>query len=494
MTQRTQGNIRKAGVMLPITALPSRHGIGDMGAQGMHFVDVLKRSGARYWQILPINPLGFGNSPYQPYSSFAGDPILISLDALYEQGLLAKRPDSFREAAERVDYADVRGFKDALLREAFAAFVPDAGYEAFIAQPWVHQYAVFMAFKHANGMRSWVEWPDAYKNWPDAPQAVDLALFEDEIRYEMFLQYTFFTQWMALKGYANARGIEIIGDIPIYVGIDSLDVWAGRENFLLDAQGEPTVVAGVPPDYFSATGQRWGNPIYDWAHMQAEGFSFWIERLRYSAELFDVIRIDHFRGFDTYWEIPASCPTAVEGEWKEAPGYALFDIIMRKMPGIQIIAEDLGMLRDEVYVLRDHYHFRGMNILQFTFDPRKPLAPAAGKRHMVVYTGTHDNQTTVGWFAGQPAGWRVRARWRLFWAGYRGAVNWCFVRLALDDAADIAVLPVQDIVGLDDAARMNMPGTVGSPNWEWKMTGFATFEKAMDLFGGYVRKSGRDIG
>lgn len=487
----TPEKMRQAGIMLPLASLPSRHGIGGMGREARSFVDMLQGAGLSLWQILPLNPLGYGNSPYQPYSSFAGDPIYIDLEALQAQGLLRSNPAPYAADSGMIDYERVRARKESVLREAFASFVPDAGYEAFAQQPWAFAYAVFMAFKRANGMRSWGTWPEAMRDWP-ARKALDLSPYDAEIRFELFLQYVFYAQWMDLKAYANARGVQIVGDIPIYVGIDSLDVWMGRENFLLDEAGNPLVVAGVPPDYFSETGQRWGNPLYNWAHMEAEGFSFWIDRLRYSSQLFDIIRIDHFRGFDTYWEIPAACPTAVEGVWREAPGYALFDRIQQTLPGIVIIAEDLGMLRDEVYALRDHYKLRGMKILQFTFNPEQPSAPQAAKAHMVVYTGTHDNPTTEGWYRAQPKQWQRAARRRLFRDGYRvGSFARRFIRLALADAADLAIVPLQDVLGLDDRARLNTPGTVGSPNWMWRLTDFAGVGRAIRWYGRVAGQSGR---
>lgn len=481
--------MRSAGVLLPLTALPSRHGVGNMGEGARRFVDLLAQNGVRYWQILPINPLGFGNSPYQPFSSSAGDPLLISLSGLEGMGLLGRVPP-FQPRGERVAYDAARAHKDGWLRKAFAAFAPDGAYDAFAELRWVRPYAIFRTFRRANGDACWVDWPAAQKNWPQA-RAADLAPFDEDIRYEMFLQYIFFTQWMALKTYANERGVEIIGDIPIYVGIDSVDVWWERENFLLDADGQPTVVAGVPPDYFSATGQRWGNPLYDWPHMEKDGFRFWINRFQENAVLFDVIRIDHFRGFDTYWEIPADCPTAEMGAWKEAPGYAMFDAVLAALPHLAIIAEDLGMMRPEVFALRDHYGFRGMRILQFDFDPAKPLNPSKEPTHSVLYTGTHDNQTTRGWFEEHDAGWQARALERLAQAGYRGNATDRFVRLALDDAADIAIIPAMDILRLDDGARLNTPGTVGSPNWEWKLKRMLPLAWRMRAFGRKVHKSGR---
>lgn len=491
----TEGNAaekngRKAGVLLPLASLPSAHGVGDMGAAAYLFAELLAEAGAAYWQILPLNPLGYGNSPYQPYSSFAGDPIYISLDALYEQGLLRDPPPPMADA-DAIAYPEVRAHKAGLLREAFQAFSPGEGYEAFMTQPWVYPYAVFMALRRANGLRCWNTWPDAQKRWA-RDRELDLTPYEEDIRLELFLQYQFHAQWTALKRHANRLGVGIIGDIPIYVGIDSADVWAGQENFLLDEKGEPLFVAGVPPDYFSATGQRWGNPLYDWAALEENDFRFWIERLRYASRQFDIVRIDHFRGFDTYWKIPAACPTAVEGEWVEAPGYALFDAVLEALPDLTIIVEDLGMLREEVYNLRDRYGFRGMTVLQFTLDPAKPLVARQGVLPMVIYTGTHDNQTLRGWYRSRRLPWRLRLRFRLFQAGYRrDCVPERLVRLALDHPADIAILPVADIMGLDDKARINSPGTMGSPNWEWKLNGFVELAEALQRLSVHIRESGR---
>ncbi len=491
MAQESLSGKRAAGVLLPVTALPSRHGVGDMGPDAYRFIDMLAKSGASYWQILPFGPLGFGNSPYQPYSSFAGDPLLISLDMVAAEGLLEKPPAPFQPGAKSIHYPAVRAYKGVVLRKAFEAFQPNDAYDAFAAQEWVHAYAVFLAFKKANGYRCWNEWPEAQKNWP-LKQSVNLEPFDEDIRYEMFLQYLFHTQWSALKRYANGLGVRIIGDIPIYVGVDSQDVWAGRANFLLNADGSPSFVAGVPPDYFSATGQRWGNPVYDWDHLQQTGFAFWINRLKHCAALYDVIRIDHFRGFDTYWKIPASCPTAQEGEWVEAPGYAFFDAVFAALPDIKIIAEDLGLLRDEVYTLRDHYGFPGMKVLQFTFEPGKKIDARNGAARMIAYTGTHDNQTSEGWYRSLPLIKRLAAQKSLFFAGYRrGTFARKFIRLALDDTAELAIIPAQDLMGLADEARINTPGTVGSPNWEWKLDDLSGIEEGLRFFEESLLKSGR---
>ena len=514
---------RRAGVLLPLSALPSRHGVGDMGAFAMRFVDLLRQANVSCWQILPIHPLGYGNSPYQPYSSIAGDPLFISLDALVAEGLLPEA-EEFQPCAVSVDYEATRRYKEKALQKAFRAFVPTPAYEAFAERPWVRPFAVFMAFKKANQMRCWIDWPEAQKSWP-GEKGVDLIPFEEQIRFQMFAQFLFFTQWTALKSYANERGVKIIGDMPIYVGLDSVDVWANRESFLLDSDGQPTFIAGVPPDYFTKTGQRWGNPLYDWDFLRRNGFRFWMDRLRGVSELFDIIRIDHFRGFDTYWKIPADCPTAERGEWVEAPGYDLFDTIYQEMPGINLIAEDLGQLRDEVYTLRDHYALPGMKVLQFTFAPGKKLAPkrwdksvagienspsdrpisethgdtfsppptsAAGDSRMVVYTGTHDNQTTTGWYRSMSIKKRLLTQKSLLMGGYGfGRVSKRLVRLALDDVAELAVIPAQDLLGASDEARINTPGTVGPPNWEWKLADFDGMEKGLRFFQRVVQKSGR---
>ncbi|MDR2515460.1 MAG: 4-alpha-glucanotransferase [Christensenellaceae bacterium] len=481
---------RAAGLLLPLSALPSDQGCGSMGAQARRFVDLLAQSGAAYWQILPINALGYGNSPYQPFSSFAGDPIFIDLDDPLVLGLLGASAGALNPSSVAVEYERARAFKLSVLRRAFPAFRPGTDYASFAALPWVRPYAVFKAFKNANGGVAWPQWPRPQRDWPEL--GGDLTPFEKEIAFESFVQYLFYTQWNALKAYANQAGVRIIGDVPIYVGLDSQDVWAGRENFLLDEAGNPTAVAGVPPDQFSALGQRWGNPLYDWARLQQSGFRFWIDRLRYAAELFDVVRIDHFRAFDTYWEIPASEPTAVRGAWREAPGYALFDAVLRALPAMRVVVEDLGDLRPETFALRDHYHFPGMKILQYTFEPGAAQRPGEGEPNMVAYTGTHDNQTVRSWFEAQSPQWRQSARESLEKSGFwQGDSSRSFVSLALADAAELAILPVWDLLGLDDRARINTPGTLGSPNWEWKLRDFLALEERLKALKGEIAASGR---
>lgn len=469
--------MRKAGILLAVSSLPGRHGIGDFGKEAYQFVDMLEKSHVKIWQVLPLNPLGYGNSPYQPYSSNAMDELYISLDLLEEEGFIEHVKD-FHKNRVKVDYETVRKFKGELLRKAYSNFKPDTMYESFKDFSWVYPYAVFLTLKKHNGMRPWNEWNEEEKNWI-YDQTLDLSEYEEDINYEIFVQYILYKQWHALKKYANSKGIALVGDSPIYVGIDSEDVYSHRENFLLDDDGRPEFIAGVPPDYFSETGQRWGNPIYDWEFMEKDHFSFWVDRLAYTSTLFDSTRIDHFRAFDTYWKIPASCPTAIEGEWVEAPGYALFDTLFEEIPELNLIAEDLGELREEVYTLRDHYHFKGMRIVQFTFDPYRE--EEEDRENLIIYTGTHDNQTIRGWFNELEKDVQTTVRKRLKELGCNDRkIAHGFVKYTLASKAEYAILPMQDILNLDDSARMNEPGTIGSPNWEWKMNSFSAFEKELD--------------
>lgn len=483
--------MREAGILLPLSSLPSNHGIGDMGSYSFELIDLLKTGGFHIWQILPLNPLGFGNSPYQPYSSFAGDEIYISLDELYKDGLLTKRPPKFQKNNKSVDYENVRNFKEIYLKEAFLNFTEDTDYKDFIKQEWVYLYAVFLTLKKKNDLRCWNEWDKEQKEWIKTSE-FDTSVYEEEIRYEMFVQYAFYKQWMKVKTYANQNGIRIMGDIPFYVGIDSLDVWANQECFLLGADGKPTFIAGVPPDYFSATGQRWGNPIYNWDYLKKQGYQFWLDRIAYSSQLFDIIRIDHFRAFDTYWKIPATCETAVEGEWLEAPGYEVFDLIGKKLPEVEIIAEDLGDLREEVHVLKNHYGLKGMKIVQFTFDPNENNNNFEDIKNMVIYTGSHDNQTIRGWYLSQDKKTQNGIRKSLKKSGYDDRIiSKRFVRLTLDSIAEMAILPLQDLINLGDEARINTPGTLGSPNWEWKLDSFSKFKKEIGNLKEFITTSRR---
>lgn len=470
---------KRAGVLMPVASLPSPYGVGDFGKYSFEFVDFLAECGVKVWQILPLNPLGYGNSPYQPYSSMAGDELYIDLDDLHHQGLLKERPLRSLSRAAFVDYEEVRRVKEEGLRSAFSQFIPDAEYEKFTAMDWVYPYAVFLTFKKKNEMKSWPEWPQEQREWP-AGSGFDEKIWAEDIAYEMFIQYTFYRQWMTLKGYANKKGIEIMGDIPFYVGLDSLDVWMSREDFLLGADGKPAFVAGVPPDYFSATGQRWGNPIYNWEKLEKDGFAFWINRITYTARLFDIVRIDHFRAFDTYWKIPAACPTAIEGEWVEAPGYALFDRLFREYPELNIVAEDLGELRPEVHTLRDHYTLPGMDVIQFAFDPACGAPPL--EHRSVVYTGTHDNETLKQWFEARTEEEQLQCRKFLRMQGIdtRHIVH-AFIVYAMERNSELAIIPIADLMGFGEEGRINRPGTVGAPNWMWRLVDYNRLKKQKDF-------------
>lgn len=480
--------MKKAGILMPVASLAGRHGCGTFGKEAYHFIDAVSRAGLRIWQILPLNPLGYGNSPYQPYSSYAMDDLYISLDDLYERGLLHHKAPSFHRNASRIDYESVRKFREPYLREAWHNFVPDQNYTVFSFQEWLRNYAVFMTFRKINHNRCWNEWPDDMKNEPIEGN-IDLKQYEDEILYQVFLQYILFLQWKDLKQYANDHDIEIMGDLPFYVGLDSADVWASRENFLLDKDGHPDFIAGVPPDYFSKTGQRWGNPIYNWDYMKKDHFKFWIERLSYTQRLFDAVRVDHFRAFDTYWKIKASCPTAVDGEWVEAPGYELFDALFKVAPDLEIIAEDLGDLRAEVLTLRDHYHFRGMRVIEFSFNPD---GMEEDKDHLLVYTGTHDNDPLYAWYQKHTSSERHKMRKYLWNHGYR---KHSFVRdminYALHSNADMVIIPMCDWIHGDGSTRINLPGTVGKNNWTWRMQNLSAFEKRIAEIRQSVKEAGR---
>ena len=486
--------MKKAGALVAVSSLPSAYGVGDFGPQAYEYIDILAQMKLKVWQVLPLNPLGYGNSPYQPYSSFAGDDIYISIDKLVADGLLNQSAAvEFKSNATIVDYCAVRAHKTKMLQTAFANFMTNsqlkAELEAFVAKTsWVYNYAVFVTFKKANQHKAWNLWPSEYKSWIK-DKKLDLSVYKEQIDYELFLQFIFSRQWLELKAYANSKNIEIMGDIPIYLGFDSLDVWENQDMFLLDAEQNPTFVAGVPPDYFSVTGQRWGNPIYNWENLAKSNFKFWIDRLQGNMQAFDIIRIDHFRAFDTYWQIPASCPTAIDGEWVEAPGYALFDTIYKELPGIKIVVEDLGDLRPEVLELRDHYKLPGMQIFQFVFDVHGENGKLKELVNTIIYTGTHDNSTLMGWYWSLNT-WNRKLLKRFFKANDM-SITHKMLQYSLNCNASYVIFPAQDILGLGDYARMNFPSTIGSPNWEWKMANLAGLKAEATWLGAAVSKSGR---
>ena len=473
---------RCAGVLAAVSSLPANQGIGDFGRKTKMFIDQIADAGFRIWQVLPMQPLGYGNSPYQPYSSFAGEPIFINIDWLSERELLKQSSiKNLNKFKDSVNYEEVRQFKEPYFRKAFHEFKKqfttfEKEYQQFCAESdWLDDYAVFITFKKVNEMREWRYWPSEMKDWPNN-RKLDLTPYENELFYEKFLQFVFYTQWKEIHAYAEKKGIRIMGDIPFYVGLDSADVWLHRDEFLLEEDGSPSCVAGVPPDYFSATGQRWGNPIYDWKAMQKNGYRFWMKRLAWQQKCYDIVRIDHFRAFDTYWKINAACDTAIDGEWVLGEAYQFFDALYQQLPKIELVAEDLGDIRPEVIKLKDAYDLPGMDVLLFRMEPKLLKRPA--KKNSIVYTGTHDNDTAEEAYSGYSHNHRIALRRFFHNRGY-GERNFhdLLIHFAFDCDADYVIVPLQDILGLKEEGHMNRPGTIGSPNWEWKLKDYKKFTK-----------------
>lgn len=467
---------RAAGIILHPTSLPGGHGIGDLGRAAYAWVDFLASAKHHLWQVLPLGPTGYGDSPYQSFSAFAGNVNLISLDRLAEQGLLEAADLENAPANDGpVDYGAVIPFKDAALRRAFERFQTDAtpehrsAYEAFCAAQayWLEDFVLFMALKEAQGGASWNAWPDELRTRKKRALSAFAKEYAERVERYRVLQFFFYEQWLSLKRYANDHDIKIIGDIPIFIAYDSADAWANPELYFFDDAGNPEVVAGVPPDYFSRTGQRWGNPIYRWKKMEKQGFPWWVARFRSSLDFYDLIRVDHFRGLESYWEIPAGEPTAEHGRWVKGPGQALFDALGRELGELPIIAEDLGVITPPVETLRDDNGLPGMKVLQFAFagDGADPYLPHNYVPNCVAYTGTHDNDTTQGWYDKAPEGERDLVR-RYLARGDDGVV-WELIRLAYASVARYAVVPLQDVLQLGSEARMNTPGAAGG-NWGWR--------------------------
>lgn len=474
----TKKRRRYAGVLLHPTSLPSPYGIGDLGPEAYAFIDFLADAGQHLWQTLPLTPTGFGNSPYQSDSAFAGQPLLISPDDLREKGLISEHllHSCPQGDGKKVDYDAVTPWKMQLLREAYATFLsgefPELkeAYETFCKEEahWLTDYALFMAYKELHEGASWLSWEKAYQN-PTPATKKKLSQELPSIGYYQFVQFLFYEEWNRLKEYANEREVLLIGDMPIFVSLDSADVWANQHLFQLDSTGYPTVVAGVPPDYFSATGQLWGNPLYDWKAHEAEGYQWWIQRLRHQLRLSDYVRIDHFRGFESYWEVPATEETAIHGKWVKGPGEALFTAFQKEFgTEIPIIAEDLGIITPEVEALRDAFHLPGMKILQFAFESEEEstyLPHQLVTTNCICYTGTHDNNTTRGWYDHATEFSRDKVRRYMNTDG--GRIHWDFLRTALGSVATFALYPLQDVLGLGEEARMNTPG-VAAGNWDWR--------------------------
>ena len=470
---------RSTGILLHPTSFPSRFGIGDLGLEAYRFVDFLAQSAQQLWQVLPVGPTGYGNSPYMSYSAMAGNPLIISPDKLREQGLLAEEDNAELPTfpVEKVDFERVVQTKIPLLKKAYenfkakAAPVEQKEFAGFCETKayWLDDYALFMALKDALEGASWHTWePEIARRQPEALNHWRQRLAA-EISYHKYVQFEFFRQWSELKQYANMRGIQIIGDIPIYVAHDSADVWAHREIFCLDENtGEAALMAGVPPDYFSATGQLWGNPVYNWDKLQQVEFNWWVQRFQAMLDYVDIIRIDHFRGFQAYWAVKLGETTAMNGQWVEAPGFALFQVLNDKLGKLPVLAEDLGVITPEVEALRDRFEFPGMKILQFAFGSGSgnPYLPFIYPHNCVVYTGTHDNDTTVGWF-NQLSNHEKESVLRYLGCTSPEGIHWDLIRLALSSVANQAIIPLQDVLGLGTEARMNVPSKpVG--NWEWR--------------------------
>ncbi|MGK7876747.1 MAG: 4-alpha-glucanotransferase [Xenococcaceae cyanobacterium] len=480
---------RSSGILLHPTSLPGPYGIGDLGHEAYQLVDFLARSAQQLWQILPLGPTGLGNSPYMSFSAMAGNPLLISPDLLKENGLLSE--EDLREVPDfpldNVDFDRVIAWKMPRLRKACQNFAQKTSptqekeFEDFCRDKasWLEDYALFMAILDAREGASWTAWPRELRN--RKPEALEQYRRDltDEIFFHKFLQFEFFRQWSELKRYANDRNIQIIGDIPIYVAHNSADVWANPEIFKLDPEtGEPTEVAGVPPDYFSATGQLWGNPIYNWEYLESTRFDWWVRRIREILDHVDMIRIDHFRGLESFWSVPAGEQTAINGQWVPAPGYALFETIREELGRLPIIAEDLGDINQAVLDMRDHFEFPGMKILHFAFDGdgTNPYLPFNANTNSVIYTGTHDNNTTIGWYYENATDYeRDRLNKYLGSPGPHG-IAWEMIRLVLSSVSNQAIIPIQDVFSLGSNARMNTPST-NEGNWLWRYRGEALTEE-----------------
>ena len=479
---------RSSGILLHPTSLPGRFGVGDLGDEAYRFVDWLASAGQAYWQIMPLGPTGYGDSPYSSFSAFAGNTYLVSPEKLVESGLLdaADIETAPGLPAGRVDYGEVIEYKRGLLEKAFRNFQSmrrtDEGlrrdYEGFegFAATWLDDWALFAALRDEYEGEPWNTWAAGLAR--REPAAVEAARqsFTERVEAHKFSQYVFFQQWLKLKKYANGRGVRVVGDMPIFVAHNSADVWSKPELFKLKEDGGPSVVAGVPPDAFSATGQLWGNPIYDWGRMRADKYAWWVARVRETLKIVDVVRLDHFRGFAAYWEVPAEHETAERGRWVEAPGREVFDA-MRDALGadLPIVAEDLGTITPDVHALRDDYDFPGMRVLQFAFggDPHDTHLPHEYTRNTVAYTGTHDNDTVVGWFRrrSRPDASDVEKRERQLCLKYLGTdgaeINWDFIRAAQMSTAVLSVAQLQDVLGLPEEARMNTPASTEG-NWGWR--------------------------
>lgn len=470
--------MRASGILLPVASLPSKYGIGCFSKEAYEFVDGLSKAHQSYWQILPLGPTSFGDSPYQSFSTFAGNPYFIDLETLIEEGLLTEEECEecdFGDDDRVIDYGKIYESRFGLLWSAFERtdLEKDAAFHTFVKEneSWLKDYALFMAIKDSNEGVSWTEWDEDIRlRKPEAMKLYENEL-QDDIQFYMFLQFLFVKQWKKLKKYANDKGIKIIGDIPIYVAFDSADCWSDTKLFQFSSNNEPTAVAGCPPDAFAAAGQLWGNPLYDWEYHKSTGYAWWIQRVAYSFQLYDVVRIDHFRGFDEYYSIPYGDRTAENGHWEKGPGIDLFHALSETLGKLDIIAEDLGYLTDTVLKLVQDTGYPGMKVMQFAFDSREEsnYLPHTYHKNTVVYTGTHDNDTIQGWYDSISESDKDYAKLYLNNPDTpRKDIHWDYIRATLASVSDTAIIPLQDYLGLGSEARINVPSTLGT-NWKWRM-------------------------
>ena len=492
--------MRESGILLPISSLPSQYGIGCFSKEAYEFVDQLALANQKYWQILPLGPTSYGDSPYQSFSTYAGNPYFIDLNTLIEEGVLTKKECNladFGSDSRFIDYGKLYKARYKLLRKAYerSNISQNPEFQTFQEENawWLDDYSLFMAVKGFFQDECWDKWPeDIKKRYGYALDYYREQLYF-EVEFQKYMQFEFSIQWKKLKTYANENGIRIIGDIPIYVAYDSADTWANPELFQLDEKNLPLGVAGCPPDAFSATGQLWGNPLYNWAYHKKTGYDWWLKRIAYCFDLYDIVRIDHFRGFDEYYSIPYGDETAVNGHWEKGPGMDLFNTVKEKLGELDIIAEDLGFLTESVFQLLKDSGYPGMKVLQFAFDPSEDSDYLTYKyqRNCVVYTGTHDNDTTAGWFEILSDGDKeVALRYMNSFYTPKEEQHWDLIALAMRSTADTCIIPVQDFLGLGSEARINMPSTLGD-NWKWRMTKGAFSEELKEKIRRMTKLYGR---
>lgn len=492
--------MRECGILLPVSALPSKYGIGCFSREAYEFIDQLKKAGQRYWQILPLGPTGYGDSPYQSFSSYAGNPYFIDLETLACEGLITEKDCNmldFGQNEERVSYNKLYATRPVILRKAFNNFKGGADYKAFINENayWLDDYCLYMAIKTENDGESFLNWQKEYRNRDKETLKKARKELASEIEFYQFQQYEFYKQWNNLHKYASKNNIKIIGDIPIYVALDSSDTWADPKLYQFDKDNLPQAVSGCPPDGFSKTGQLWGSPLYNWEYHKKTGYKWWTDRIAHCFKLYDIVRIDHFRGFDEYYSIPYGDKNAINGTWKKGPGKDLFETLEKELGKLNIIAEDLGFVTDSVRKLLEDTGFPGMKVLQLAFDEREAAnyLPYTHTRNCVVYTGTHDNNTTRGWYND------INESCKMFIKDYldnqsvnEENISWRIISLAMSSVADLCIIPMQDYLNLGSSARINTPSVLGN-NWEWRLTKNSVGDRILDRIRSLAVTYGRTI-